>query len=360
MPRRSEKMTFPRGIPPRASGKMRQCAWYTLRYMDLIAVGDIVTEPFIKLKDAEVHCADNNEDCTISMRFGDKIPYESAEVVPAVGNAANAAVAAARLGVRTMLVSDIGDDTVGEANRARLTEEGVATDHLSVHKGMKSNYHYVLWYKDDRTILVKHEEYPYHFSPEIPGARWMYLSSLADHSLPYHKEIEKYLSLHPETKLAFQPGTFQIKLGADTLKGLYARSALFFCNKEEAERILALPAGTDIRELLTKVRALGPEVVVVTDGPRGAYAYDGTEMLKVPMYPDQEPPFERTGAGDAFASTVASALILGKPLKGALLWGPINAMGVVQKVGAQKGLLTREALEQYLAAAPASYRVEPL
>ena len=345
---------------PRASGKLHLRTWYTAGYMDLIAVGDIVTEPFIKLKDAEVHCAVNNEDCTISMRFGDKIPYESAEVVPAVGNAANAAVAAARLGVPTALVSDIGDDAVGEANRARLTEEGVATDYLSVHKGMKSNYHFVLWYKDDRTILVKHEEYPYHFSPNIPSARWMYLSSLADHSLAYHGEIEKYLALHPETKLAFQPGTFQMKLGVEALRGLYARSALFFCNKDEAGRILKLPAGTDIQDLLTKLRSLGPETVVVTDGPNGAYAYDGSEMLKVPMYPDQKPPFERTGAGDAFSSTVAAALILGKPLQEALLWGPINAMSVVQEVGAQKGLLTRKVLEQYLADAPASYRVESL
>src|SRR3989344_3003426 len=210
---------FPRvAAVPRASGKLHLRAWYTAGYMDLIAVGDIVTEPFIKLKDAEVHCAVNNEDCTISMRFGDKIPYESAEVVPAVGNAANAAVAAARLGVPTALVSDIGDDAVGEANRARLAEEGVATDYLSVHKGMKSNYHFALRDKNDRTILVEQEEYPYHFSPNIPSARWMYLSSLADHSLAYHGEIEKYLALHPETKLAFQPGTFQIKLGVEALR----------------------------------------------------------------------------------------------------------------------------------------------
>ena len=151
-----------------------------------------------------------------------------------------------------------------------------------------------------------------------------------------------------------------MKLGIESLGGLYARSALFFCNKNEAERILALPAGTDIKELLTKLRALGSETVVVTDGPRGAYAYDGTEMLKVPMYPDLRPPLERTGAGDAFASTITSALILGKPLGEALLWGPVNAMAVVQEIGAQKGLLTREALEKYLADAPTSYRVEPL
>lgn len=325
-----------------------------------MAVGDIVTEPFIRLKDAEVHCAINNEECTISMRFGDKIPYESAEVMPAVGNASNAAVAAARLGAVTALVTDIGDDTVGEGDKARLTEEGVRTDFVHIHDGMRSNYHYVLWYGDDRTILVKHEEYPYQFPTSAPAPKWMYLSSLADHSLPYHEQIEHYLSANPDIKLAFQPGTFQIKLGAEKLKALYERSALFFCNKEEAERILNLAAGTDMKELLKALRELGPDTVIITDGAQGAYMYDGSAMYTVPMYPDPRPPFERTGAGDAFASTIAVALSLGKPMEEALLWGPINAMAVVQQVGAQKGLLTREALEKYLSEAPASYRISSL
>lgn len=328
--------------------------------MDILAVGDIVTEPFIRLTEAEVHCNDTHEECTLSMPFGDKIPYEFAEVIPAVGNAANAAVAAARLGVSTALATDIGADTVGEGNVQRLKEEQVDTTYVRVHEGMKSNYHYVLWYQDDRTILVKHEEYPYQFPREAPAPRWMYLSSLADHSLPYHEEIAAYLEAHPETKLAFQPGTFQMKLGVEKLKKLYERSEIFFCNKEEAERILNLPAGTNISELLTALRALGPKIVVVTDGPRGAFAYDGTNTLRVPLYPDPKQPLERTGAGDAFASTMVAALALGKPLEEALLWGPINSMSVVQQVGAQKGLLSLEALLEYLRTAPEGYKVETL
>src|SRR3989344_3978938 len=62
-------------------------------YMDFLAVGDIVVDDFIRLKDANVHCNINNEDCEICMRWGDKIPYDFHEVVPAVGNASNAAVA---------------------------------------------------------------------------------------------------------------------------------------------------------------------------------------------------------------------------------------------------------------------------
>ena len=78
----------------------------------------------------------------------------------------------------------------------------------------------------------------------------------------------------------------------------------------------------------------------------------------MPVYPHD--PFERTGAGDAFASTIASALVLGKTLKDALMWGPINSMSVVQYVGAQKGLLSKEALEEYLNKASAEYQPKQL
>lgn len=151
-----------------------------------------------------------------------------------------------------------------------------------------------------------------------------------------------------------------MKLGKEALAPLYQRSDLFFCNKQEAERILGLPGGTEEKVLLEALRALGPKIVVMTDGRDGAYAYDGTRFLFVPMYPDDREPFERTGAGDAFASTVTSALALGKPLEEALLWGPINSMAVVQQVGAQDGLLTRDALEAYLGKAPDTYAIQTL
>ena len=163
----------------------------------------------------------------------------------------------------------------------------------------------------------------------------------------------------PETKLAFQPGTFQIKMGRDALKGLYAATEVFACNKEEAQNILGV-GEIDIKTLLKNMHSLGPKIVLITDGRNGAYAFDGTQMLKVPMYPDPKPPVDRTGAGDAMASTFVAALALGKPLQEALLWGPINSMAVVQEIGAQKGLLSREALERYLAEAPPEYRVESL
>ena len=328
--------------------------------IDFFAIGDIVTEPFIRLQDASTHCRIDTKQCELCMRFGDKIPYESATVCAAVGNASNAAVSAARLGLSSALRAYTGNDQYGSEMLEVLKDEGVSTDYMVTEAGKKSNYHYVLWYETDRTILVKHEDFSYTVPTLSTSPKWMYLSSLAANSAPYHDAIAMWLREHPSTLLAFQPGTFQMKLGKEALASLYARTEFFVCNKEEAAHILGIPVTDDVKNLMQGLSDLGPKIVVVTDGTNGAYAYDGTRFLRVPMYPDERGPFERTGAGDAFASTVVAALALGKPLDEALLWGPINAMSVVQEIGAQKGLLTREALLAFLADAPSEYAITEL
>lgn len=327
--------------------------------MDFIAIGDTAVDEFIKLKEARINCDINNENCTISMKWGDKIPFELAVNVPGVGNAANAAVAAARLGLSSGFISNVGDDRNGEEILAAFKKEGVDASYVAVNKGMPTNHHYVLWYEAERTILIKHEAYPYNIPQGFVPPKWMYLSSAGESSAQFHLDLAAWLNEHPETKLAFQPGTFQMKMGKEKLAPLYAVTELVACNKEEAERILEC-GETDIKTLLANMRTLGPKIVLITDGPNGAYAYDGNDMFKVPMYPDPKPPVDRTGAGDATTSTIVAALALGVPLRDALLWGPINSMSVVQEIGAQKGLLSRAAIETHLKAAPANYRVEPI
>ncbi len=325
--------------------------------MDFIAIGDTVVDEFITLKEAHVSCDINHHNCTISMKWGDKIPYDSSVLVPAVGNAANAVVSAARLGLSSGFISNVGKDSFGQQILDTFKRENVDTKYVAVNDGIPTNHHYVLCYEAERTILIRHEAYPYLIPEGLVPPLWLYLSSVGENTEKFHDELATWLRAHPETKLAFQPGTFQIKMGKEKLKELYATTEIFSCNKEEAERILEV-GETNIKQLLENLRSLGPKIVLITDGPSGAYAYDGTEMLKVPMYPDPQPPINRTGAGDAMTSTFVIALALGKSLQEALLWGPVNAMAVVQHVGAQKGLLTREALLKFIEDAPAEYCVE--
>lgn len=316
---------------------------------DFVAIGDTVIDHFIHLTEAsgaQIVGEPDKEDYRLSLPFAEKVPYESITSVPAVGNAANAAVAAAKLGLNSSLVTNIGADEAGRECVAALEASGVDVSLVKTQEGKKTNQHYVLWYQADRTILVNHEAYQYKL-PEIGEPKWIYLSSLGPNTESYHAEIAEYLKKYPSISLAFQPGTFQINVGKEKLKDIYERSTIFFCNVEEAERILGINT-LGIEELLKRMKEIGPKIVVITDGPKGAYAYAGGEVIFQPALPDPKPPFERTGAGDAFASTVTAALSLGKDLKTALLWGAANSMSVVQQIGAQRGLLARTELEAVL------------
>jgi ribokinase len=325
--------------------------------LDVISVGDIVTDAFIKLFDDKAVTYKNEQGKWLAVPFGTKLPYDHVEILNAVGNAANAAVSFARLGLKTAFVTNVGGDQAGRDMVTTLEQENVDHRFVRVNPGKQSNYHYVLWYKDERTILIKHEEYDYHwphFQPnDIP--RWLYFSSISENALPYHDQVADWLEQNQDVKFAFQPGTFQMKAGIERLQRLYARTEVLILNREEA----VLVSGGDynnLNDLLDRLHGIGPKTVVITDGPDGAYASDGKQRLKMPLYPDPEPPKERTGAGDAFASTFVAALAKGNSLEGALQWAPINSMNVVQHTGAQAGLLDEGALEEYLRNSPEWYR----
>ncbi|HEY5549937.1 MAG TPA: carbohydrate kinase family protein [Candidatus Saccharimonadales bacterium] len=328
------------------------------KQLDVLAIGDVVTDVFIKLLDNEAKVEKTDDGPRLSMAFATKIPFDHATIVPAVGNASNAAVCIAKVGLQSGLVSNIGDDDWGRDILRALHNAKVDRRFVHINPKKKSNYHYVLWYREDRTILIKHEEYDYNWprfrSIDIP--RWIYFSSVSQHALGYHDELAQWLERHPEIKLVFQPGTFQLEAGAQRLRRIYVRSEILAVNRQEAAEIAGKRYEDDIHELLDKLHELGPKIVLVSDGPKGAYASDGASRYKMPIYPDPKPPYDRTGAGDAFSSTFVAAVIRGADIAGALLWAPINAMSVVQKVGAQAGLLTDREIEHYLRIAPEDYR----
>jgi len=326
------------------------------KQLDLLAIGDITTDAFIRLKEASVHCDVSKDNCQICMDFASKIPYEFVEEVPAVGNSANASVSASRLGLKSGLVANLGTDYHGQNCLNVLSQERVNTKHLTIEKNKKTNYHYVLWYEAERTILVKHEKYNYHFPWIRKTPRWVYLSSLGGGTEKYHEQIISYLNANPEIKMAFQPGTFQMALGTDFLAPIYKRCEIFICNVQEAKKILKTN-DSNIQILLSGIKNLGPKIVLITDGPKGSYLSDKSGSYFMPIYPDPKPPLERTGAGDAFSSTFVSAVALGKTNEEAIKWASINSMSVVQQIGAQKGLLKRDNIEALLIRAPEDFKL---
>lgn len=320
---------------------------------DIVGIGDTVVDAFIKLDIA--HTQETANGTELCMPYGAKVPYDSVVVIPAVGNSANAVVSAARLGMKSALVTFLGKDKHATECLERLEQEKVDTRFITQEEGKPTNYHYVLWYGDDRTILIKHAAFV-SVLPDVGSPKWIYLSSLGSHTRELHFQLAEWMRNHPETKLAFQPGTFQLGLKHE-LDELYKEANVVCMNKEEAEQLLDMPAGSDIKDLIKGIKNLGPETVLITDGSRGAYMeYDHT-YLNMPVYPDIAPPYERTGAGDAFFSTFISYLAKGYDESHAIQRAPINSMNVVQHIGAQEGLLSEEKIEEYLKSAPSDYKL---
>ena len=323
----------------------------------ILAIGDIFTDAFIKLNEdvARVETDENGEK-RISLPLGSKPPYDGVDIVQGVGPAPNAAVATARLGVATSLISFLGDDQVGKDAVAYIAGEGIATDQLSVQEGMKTSYYYVLRYGAERTILVKNEAFEYKWVDPAEEPEWIYLALISNDSWEFHEGLAAYLEAHPNVKLAFQPGTFHFKWGVEKLAALYRRTHIIVLNREEAVDITGASYDS-IHNLAYALHDLGPQKVVITDGPNGSYASYDFKLVTIPNYPDPAPPVDRTGAGDAFASTIVAALALGESMDTALAWAPINSASVVQKLGAQAGLLHREEVDQFLADAPDWYKL---
>lgn len=326
---------------------------------DVLAVGDVVTDAFIRLFNDNARTYEDDHGKWLAMPYGTKIPYEQAYIIEAVGNASNAAVNFAKFGLNSGFVTNVGGDQYGRDIISTLGKNKVDTRFVSINPNKLSNYHYVLWYKEERTILIKHETYDYHWphfrQTEIP--KWIYFSSVAGTAIEYNDQIAEWLESHQEVKFAFQPGTFQLEAGVQRLGKLYRNTDILVLNREEAVQ-LTNGDYNDLHRLLDSIHSYGPSTVIITDGPAGAYASDGSKRIKIPIYPDPKPPYERTGAGDAFASTFVSAIIKGYTLEAALEIAPINSMNVVQHVGAQEGLLGEDDLIELLKKAPSEYRIE--
>lgn len=325
----------------------------------ILTIGDIFTDAFIKLgDDAAKIITDSEGKQWLSLPFGQKPPYEQVDIVRSVGPSPNAAVSMSRLGLKTQLMAWVGGDVTGEEAISHLRTEHVNTDLMVTEKDKLTSYWYVLRYDADRTMLVKSESYSYQWQLPKEDPEWVYLSYIGPDSWPLHEALLNYLEPRPDIKLVFQPGTFHFKWGTEKLKAIYKRSHIVIMNREEAADVTGKPT-ISVQNLAKALHELGPEKVVITDGSKGSYASYDNRLITIPNYPDVAPPVDRTGAGDAFASTIIAALAQGETMDTAMTWAPINSMSVVQKVGAQAGLLSREELEKYLSKAPENYKIMP-
>lgn len=312
--------------------------------IDLVAIGDTQHDTFLQLNEQEAHvvCKLNTDDCEICFNYADKIPVDSVHRSVA-GNAANMAVSGSRLGLQTMIWTVLGDDSLGQDAIETFKREKVNTDFATVEKGTASNVSTIINIFGERTILVYHHPRVYTV-PVLPEAKYYYITSMAPGSETAFDDLAQ-LAARNHTKLVFQPGTYQLRIGPEQARILLAHTEIIFVNLQEAQQY-AKSQSADPRALLEVLRKLGPRIAVVTDGKHGSYCYDGEVALKMGIVAEA-PRVEATGAGDGYAAGFTAARIMGKTLEDAMRWGNYNSSAVIGKIGPQAGLLTLDQMYRW-------------
>lgn len=310
---------------------------------DFVAIGDATLDVFLQLNDANVMCQLDTHNCKLCLNYADKIAVDQVDFIIG-GNAANAAVGARRLGLTSAFLSTIGDDETGKKIEAVFHKEGVSTEYMTMEHGVASNYSVVLNFQAERTILVHHIPRTYHVASLQP-AKWFYVTSMGDgFEAVYDRVVD--LMRQGNMYMAYNPGTHQLKRGLAFLKPSLAVTTILFLNREESAQLLGVPPMTPIADLLAQLKALGPQMVVITDGKQGSYAYDGQSMYQLDIF--DGPIVERTGCGDSFATAFTVAIAEGKPVTEAMLWGNANATSVVAHIGPQAGLLNQSGIQDLI------------
>lgn len=305
---------------------------------DFISIGDSVIDTFIPLLEAEVNF-DNKNDPKLVLPFGNKIPVGAANSMVA-GNASNSAVGASRLGLKSSIYTNIGDDEDGERVIKKLKIEKIDIRFVKVNEKFSTNHNIVLDFKGERTILTHHQPWKYDL-PELERTKWIYLTSMAPSYLEsdISANLCRYLEFNG-AKLLYNPGTFQIKSGIKKNPKLLSLTEILIVNMDEAKIILGYEEGKNIqvKKLLEGLLDLGPKMVVITDGKNGSYGIDGENYFYLEAFPATV--VEVTGAGDAYTTGFLAGLFYGKDLMEAMRWGAANGASVVEYVGAQEGLLS--------------------
>ena len=307
---------------------------------DVVTVGNGIVDVFLTLPDTNTRCRLDSQTNEFCLPAGEKILLKDCDFNLG-GNACNVAVGLSRLGYKTALMAELGDDEFSEKIVKGLKNEGVDLSLLVQNPG-HSSFAMGLSYQGERTLFVNHQQRGHDFSFASLQTKWIYLTSLGNTWEHVYKAVVEYKK-QSQIFLACNPGSVQLAAGTQAFSYIFPHLDILFLSKSEAKKILQKEG--EMEDLLSGLIALGPKAVCLTDGPRGAAAMtaDG-KMYRQDASPAEA--VEVTGAGDSFAAGFLGAALSGKAIQECLQWGVANAASVIEHIGSQPGLLTRGKIEE--------------
>ncbi|NQU83959.1 MAG: carbohydrate kinase family protein [Parcubacteria group bacterium] len=308
---------------------------------DVITIGSATRDVYLKSPAFDLIKSDKFDTGVGScLALGSK--NEASEIfLDTGGGATNAAVTFSGLKIKTGVITRVGEDSAGKELIEILKKSKVDISLIEKDRKHFTSYSTILLTKTGhRSILVYRGASNYLDWKSVPKnklkTKWFYITSLSG-NIKLLKEIFKFAKKN-KIKIAWNPGDKELEFGARKLKGLIRQAEVFNLNREEAAKLVGVEYKKK-NEILEKMEKLCPKVIVVTDGAPGAYACQNKKWYFAKSFKTK--PINTTGAGDAFGSGFVSGLILENDLKAALAFGTISSDGVIQKMGAKNGVLTK-------------------
>ncbi len=334
----------------------------------VITIGSATMDVFVECDEANIVsvCSKNKNSDFMSYPYGSKIDISTFSSNVG-GGGVNTACNFANLGLDTSAIFKIGEDIYSEGILKSFKSKNVNLDNIIQKKETSTGFSIILVsFQGDRTVLahrganaeIKEEEINF---DAIKDADFMYVAPLNGESNKVLEPIVDFAHKN-NTKICFNAGTTSIKRGFEHIKKILRTAHIVVMNKEEATMTTGIQVRPDtktekfsheiihrdIKKMLETMKVMDYQIVVITDGNKGAYAYDGQKFYFCPTYPSDV--VSTLGAGDAFASTFCASLNrTGMDIGKSLMYASVNSAGVVSAFGATEGLLTFDEIESRLA-----------
>lgn len=310
-----------------------------MKHYDVVTIGNGTRDIFIQTSTLRIQRRRGQASFLVPVDA--KIDIEGV-VLSTGGGATNAAVTFSRLGHRTAFLGTVGTDHAGEAVVNDLREQEVDVRFVHRDRRRHTSLSVILTQQGiGRTVFAHRAASNVLTRRALPfssfTSRWFYISSLGGNfrlltAILRHAQRNKVL-------VAFNPGVGELAKGRRLLK-LMRRLTVTLLNRSEANKLFGTSSVT-LKELAKSIPASLPNLVVVTDGSRGALVRTPARLFWCGTH-QKVSIVEWTGAGDAFGSGFVSGLLdsVGNPVVG-LQYGTANAESVLGEVGAKNGLLTK-------------------
>lgn len=260
------------------------------------------------------------------------------------GSAANVAVGASRLGVKSGFIGSIGFDTFGRVLLEELEHEGVDVAHVKVDTSTSSGLTVIAINNKGQVIMFGYtgasdKLFPSDLNKEyISSSEHVHITGLSfDTALAAAKIAKK-----ANVTVSFDPGRLMSKMGLKRLLPLLHYVDQILLNQEEAREL------TGVIELEKAAKAIiksGLKMVIIKRGPDGVFAMNHSKSFSVPAYPVKV--VDTTGAGDAFSAGFITAQLEGKNFEDSVEFANATANLKITRVGA-RALPSRKAVERFL------------